>query len=110
VRRFRPDGAVLARWALGLCALSACLNPMPDDFPNQHDRPAEVTSETAGDSDDPVAPGASDGAGGGGYSVPLPTAPPPELEGGEPADEGEPDAGAPASVRVGDAGVVHGTP
>jgi hypothetical protein len=102
VGRYRSSGA---KWAsvVGLCAvaLSACLNPIPDDFPNGDDRhfdsdtgssPEEGAAGTP--SPDPVRPapsGPSDPAAGGApddgaaESEPPPSAAP--LDG--------PDAGAP---------------
>jgi hypothetical protein len=46
-------------WALcGLC-LVACLNPMPDDFPNQNDRDGALPGGSENTTDNaPAAPGA----------------------------------------------------
>ena len=75
------------RWALLLLWPFACLNPMPDDFPNQHEEdraesPAEINPVPSADAD--------------------PDSPPPSPEGQGPAgglgeDEAvtAPDAGAP---------------
>ena len=75
------------RWALVLAWPFACLNPMPDDFPNHHDddravTPAANTPEINGPSVD---------------EAPAPQAPEAEEPAGGFGDDGvdEPDAGAP---------------
>jgi len=43
-------------WALCCLCFVACLNPMPDDFPNQSD-PDLSTPESSPNDADPMAPG-----------------------------------------------------
>jgi hypothetical protein len=111
VGRNRSSCAGLAAGVLGLlCAgvLSACLNPIPDDFPNGHDRELEDDRGVApqptapGTEGDPV-PGASSGGGPEGDGQTPAEESPVIDDDSPPASAAPPDAGAP------DAGVVGGT-
>lgn len=110
--RNRSACAGLALSILGLlCAgvLSACLNPIPDDFPNGNDRQLDEDTGAAPDSAHPgspgsgVTPGASSGSGSGDQD-PAPSESP-ERDGNSAPVNAAPDAGA----SVPDAGAEGGT-
>ena len=99
-----------ARWSrfVPLCAIftlliggEACLNPIPDDFPNGNDRHVDVEVEGSADTPQPahpgnagggVSPGAPSGTGSGGTGQ-LP-AEPEDGDGDSPPASAAPDAGA----------------
>lgn len=99
----RSSNAGRAAGVLGLlCAgvLSACLNPIPDDFPNGDDRNVDVVEDRAptpnpvipGNTGGGVAPSTPSGGGSGGEGQ-LP-AESPEADGESPPASAAPDAGA----------------
>jgi hypothetical protein len=104
-----------ARWSrfVPLCAISAlligavaCLNPIPDDFPNQHDDSAEVELPDPPPGSRPAEEGPALGSSDGSGAPPSPSQP--EANPGAP-DAGVPDdAGTRATLRRSDAGADAG--
>jgi hypothetical protein len=91
-------------WVLTLCVLgcTACLNPMPEEFPSERNPTGgAATGSGGGDSNYSETPG----------NVPLPTAPGPAIDVTPEVQEGSADPGLPGidgnvdPDDVGDAGV-----
>lgn len=101
----KSSGVGVTGWAAALCAvaLSACLNPMPDDFPNEQVTPVEVQPEGPGAAGG--AAGLPDSAGDQGAMAPQPPAVTPPSEEAAPSDAADagvaPDGGpgAPSGRR-----------
>ena len=97
--RSKSSIAGVARRAalLGVVSLSACLNPMPDDFPNDHDTTIDVGAV-------PGAAGGGSSGLGSGESGP-PQSPEPVVDTPEDAASAPPseaDAGVPGDAGPGD--------
>lgn len=118
MRRSSTSRFVLAQWAFGLCAVAlvACLNPIPDDFPNADRRPVVVGVES--DEGTALPPGSTDESGGattsngpdapqnsGSGASPDSSSPPPAEEGAASDPDATPpfapDAGVPADAGSG---------
>lgn len=112
--RTRPSWA-LGVWALGVWALGvACLNPMPDDFPNEQGEGSSSppTGAAGSGTGDPAGDfsGAGGGGGSGGSGNVVPTDGPdgPEGEAGPDGSAGDADAGTSPQADAGSEGADGG--